>query len=219
MAVVGIALFPDDGEGSFSDAIGYFGSAFGQQAIVPDLFEASQIVVRVATGLDVASVAASLNEEYPDSASSAENVPTPPGGVANLLGVRSLPRWLAVFVAVLGLASVGHVLLTTSWRRRAELATLRSLGLSRRQTGLCIVYQAVTITLVGLAFGIPLGIVAGNAAWFVVANPIGVATDATRSIAALGVVALPALVVAALLALGPGWSATRRRPADALRAE
>jgi hypothetical protein len=54
---------------------------------------------------------------------------------------------------------------------------------------------------------------------FVVANPIGVATDATRSLAALGAVALAALIVAALLALGPGWSATRRRPADALKVE
>ena len=39
---------------------------------------------------------------------------------------------------------------------------------------------------------------------FVVANPIGVATDATRSLAALGAIALAALIVAALLALGPG---------------
>jgi hypothetical protein len=54
---------------------------------------------------------------------------------------------------------------------------------------------------------------------FVVANPSGVATDATRSLAALGAVALAALIVAALLALGPGWSATRRRPADALKVE
>ena len=54
---------------------------------------------------------------------------------------------------------------------------------------------------------------------FVVANPIGVATDATRSLAASGVVAVAALIVAALLALGPGWSATRQRPADALKVE
>ena len=39
---------------------------------------------------------------------------------------------------------------------------------------------------------------------FVVAYPIGVATDATRSLAALGAIALAALIVAALLALGPG---------------
>jgi hypothetical protein len=35
----------------------------------------------------------------------------------------------------------------------------------------------------------------------------------------LGADALAALIVAALLALGPWWSATRRRPAIALKVE
>ena len=177
------------------------------------------MVVRVTRDLDVDAVAISLDEEYPGSASSGENLPVPPGGVANVSDIRPLPSWLAVFVAMLGLASLGHVLLTTIWRRRVELATLRSLGLTSRQTRLCIACQATTITLVGLAIGIPLGIAAGNAAWFVVADPIGVATDATRSLLALGAVTLTALVVAALVALGPGWRATRLRPAVALRVE
>lgn len=217
--VVGTALFPDDQGGSFADAVGYFGAAFAQRAIVPDLFEASQLVVRVTPGLDVDAVAISLDEEYPGSALSGENLPVPPGEVANLSNIRRLPRWLACFVAMLGLASLGHVLITTIWRRRAELATLRSLGLTSRQTVLCIVCQAMTIILVGLGIGIPLGIAAGNAAWFGVADPIGIATDATRSLLALGVVTLAALVVAALVALLPGWRATRLRPAEALRME
>jgi hypothetical protein len=217
--VVGIALFPDDGDGSFTDSVGYFGPAFAEHAIVPDLFEASQLVVQVAPGLDVDAVASSLNEEYPDSASSGENLPAPPGEVANLSGIRSLPRWLATFVALLGIASLGHVLLTTSWRRRTELATLRSLGLTPRQTLSCIVWQAVTITLVGLVIGVPLGIAAGDAAWFVVADPIGIATDASRPLLAFGTTGLAALAVAALVALVPGWRASRPRPAESLRAE
>ena len=52
---------------------------------------------------------------------------------------------------------------------------------------------------------------------FVVANPIGVATDATRSLAALGAIALAALIVAALLALGPGGA--RSAPTTGRRAE
>jgi putative ABC transport system permease protein len=219
VVVVGTALFPDDGEGSFGDGIGYFGSAFAEHAMVPDLFEASQIAVRVAPGLDVEDVAASLDEEYPGSASSGENVPRPPGEVANLSDIRSLPRWLAAFVAVLGIASLGHVLLTTLWRRRAELATLRSLGFTPGQTRSCFVWQALTITLVGLVIGVPLGIAAGGAAWFVVADPIGVATDASEPLLALGMAGLAALVVGAVVALVPGWRASRLRPAESLRAE
>jgi putative ABC transport system permease protein len=219
VVVVGTAMFPDDGAGSFSDAIGYFGPAFAEHAIAPDLFEASQIAVRVAPGLDVDTVAASIDEEYPESASSGENLPLPPAEVANLSGIRSLPRWLAAFVAVLGVASLGHVLLTTLWRRRTELATLRSIGLTPRQTLSCVVWQALTISLFGVLIGVPLGMATGDAAWFAVADPIGIATDPNRPLAAFATVAVVALAVAALVAVTPGWRAARLRPAEALRRE
>ena len=60
---------------------------------------------------------------------------------------------------------------------------------------------------------------AGDAAWFAVADPIGIATDASRPLRAVGEVALAALAVAALVAVTPGWRAARLRPAEALRAE
>jgi predicted lysophospholipase L1 biosynthesis ABC-type transport system permease subunit len=217
--VVGIALFPDDGDGSFSDAVGYFGEAFAQHAIAPDLFEASQLVVRVPPGHDVEELARSLDEQYPGSASSGENLPVRPGEVATLADIHSLPGWLAAFVATLGVASLCNVLLTTVRRRRVQLATLRSLGLTSQQIVSCMVCQAATITALGLLIGLPLGILAGRTSWFVVANPIGVATDSSRSIVAVFAVALAALLCAALVALGPGWRATRLRPAQALRVE
>ncbi len=219
VTVVGTALFPDDGEGHYRDGVGYFGDAFVQQAVVPDLFEASQLAVRVQPGLDVDDVAARLNEEYPDSASSGENLPVQPAEVANLAVVRSLPLWLAAFVAALGIASLAHLLGATSARRRGELATLRSLGLTPRQTLACLVWQALTVTVVGLIIGVPLGIVAGKAAWSAVAGPVGVATDVDRPLLVLGITGLVALAVAALVALVPGWRAGLARPAQALRAE
>jgi hypothetical protein len=217
--VVGTALFPDDGEGSFTDGIGYLGPAFQEHAIVPDLFEASQIVVRVMPGLDLDDLTGTLNDEYSQPASSGENLPLPPDEVANLSNIRSLPRWLAAFVAFLGIASLGHVLLTTLVRRRAELATLRGLGLTPGQVRSCFVGQALTITLVGLLIGVPLGIAAGSGAWFVVADPIGIATDASRPLLAVSMTGVAALVIAALVALIPGWRASRLRPAESLRTE
>lgn len=216
--VVGTALFPDDGEGSFADAVGFFGPAFAEHAIAPDLFEASQVIVRVAPGLDVDSVAASLGEENPDSVSG-ESLPAPPGEVASLDGVRSLPRWLAVFVAMLGVASLGHVLLTTVWRRRRELATLRSLGLTPRQTVACIIWQAATIAVIGLLIGVPVGLIAGDAAWSAVTDPIGVATDTDRPPIVYAATVCIVLLAAALVAVLPGWRAARLRLTDALRVE
>ena len=101
---------------------------------------------------------------------SAESVPAPPGSVANLLGLRGLPWWLAAFAVALGLGSLAHVLATTLGRRRHELATLRSLGLTPRQMVGCIVWQAVTIAAAGLVIGVSLGLIAGRAAWWAVAD-------------------------------------------------
>ncbi len=216
VVVVGTALFPDDGAGSFGDAIGYFGAAFEEHSIVPDAFEANQLVVKVAPGLDVDDVGVSLDAEYPESVSD-ESVPAQPGPVANLSSVRSLPPWLAAFVALLGIASLGHVLLTTLWRRRLELGTLRSLGLTPRQAFLCVVWQALAVTLLGLVIGVPLGLALGRQAWFAVANPINVATDVAWPHALFGSAIVVALAVAALVAAVPGLSAARLRVAEALR--
>lgn len=216
VVVVGTALFPDDGSGSFGDAIGYFGAAFEEHSIVPDAFEANQLVVRVALGFDVDDVAASLDAEYPESVSG-ESRPAQPGPVANLSSVRSFPPWLAAFVALLGVASLGHVLLTTLWRRRLEFGTLRSLGLTPRQAFLCVVWQALAVTLLGLVIGVPLGLALGRQAWFAVANPINVAPDVSWPHALLGTAIVAALAVAALVAVVPGLSAARLRVAVALR--
>jgi ABC-type antimicrobial peptide transport system permease subunit len=217
--VVGTAIFPDDGEGSFNDAIGFYGDAFAEQAIVPDLFEASQLVVRVAPGQDIQELGRSLNEEYPGAVSSGENLPLPPAQVANLTNIRSVPAWLAAFVVLLGVASLLHVLLVTVWRRRSELAVLRSIGLTPRQTAACLIWQALTITGIGLVVGVPLGLVMGNAAWFAVARPIGVATDADPPLTEIGFAVLVSLAVAVLLAVVPGCFAARARPAQSLRVE
>ena len=58
---------------------------------------------------------------------------------------RSLPLALGVFFALLATATVAHALVTTVRRRRQELAVLRSLGFTRRQTRVAIAWQATLI--------------------------------------------------------------------------
>ena len=216
--VVGIALFPEIDDGNLTDGVGYYRSAFEAHATVPDLFEASQLVVRVASGDDGDDVIASINERFPGSVSD-ESVPAPPAGVGNLLGVRGLPRSLAAFVVALGLGSLAHVLGTTLGRRRHELATLRSLGLTPRQKVGCIVWQGVTIAAAGLLVGIPIGLIAGRAAWWAVADPIGVRTNASGALIGVIAVCFATLATAALLAMPLGRHANHTASPAMLHSE
>jgi hypothetical protein len=216
--VVGIALFPEIDEGDLTNGIGYFGSGFATNAVAPDLFETSQVVVTASAGHSVDEIANAVSEEYP-GAVSGESVPVAPGGVGNLMGVRSLPRVIAAFMIALGLASLTHALATTVGRRRHDLATLRSLGLTPRQTTACIMWQAVTIGAVGLLLGIPLGLVAGRGAWWAAADPIGVRTDISRPIDALLLVAVGTITGGAVLATAVAWRSSRTGLAAALRTE
>ena len=216
--VVGIALFPEIDEGDLANGIGYFGSGFARNAAVPDLFEASQVVVTVSPGLRVDDIARAMGDKYPDAVSS-ESVPTAPGGVGNLTGLRPLPRAIATFMVALGLASLTHALATTVGRRRHDLATLRSLGFTPGQTTACIVWQAVTISAVALVLGVPLGLIAARGAWWAAADPIGVETDISRPLAALVMMGAGTLVAAVVLAAAVAWGSGRTAPAAALRAE
>jgi hypothetical protein len=212
--VVGIALFPEVDDGDFTNGIGYFGSGFATNATVPDLFEASQVVVTTRQS-DSLEAARALDERFPDAVS----LPSAPGGVANLRGVRSLPRAIAIFMIALGLAALAHALATTISRRRHELATLRSLGFTPRQTTACIMWQAVTIGGVALLLGVPLGLIVGRGAWWAAADPVGVRTDTSRPVGALLVTCVGTIVAAAVLASAIAWRTGRTKPAHALRAE
>ena len=76
--------------------------------------------------------------------------------------MKALPRALAAFLAVLAALAVVHALVSTVRMRRQDLAVLRTLGFERRQLGSTLVWQATTIGVVGLAVGVPLGLVVGR---------------------------------------------------------
>ncbi len=144
---------------------------------------------------------------------------TTPQDVLNLGNVRPLPRALAAFLVILGVAALGHALVTSVRRRRHELAVLRAIGFTPRQTAVVVAAQAGTVALIALAVGIPLGIVLGRVAWRWVANATPLVFQAPVAVAVV-LLAVPAtIVVANLLAAAPARHAARIRPAVALRAE
>src|ERR1700749_2296302 len=133
--------------------------------------------------------------------------------------VAVLPLALSAFLAVLAIGAVGHALSIAVRRRRHELAVLRALGLTRRQSRLVISTQATLLAMIGLAFGIPLGFALGRVLWHAAADITPLAYNPPWAALALLLIAPLALLAANLLAAWPARRAARLRTAHILRTE
>jgi hypothetical protein len=179
-------------------------------------------VVSVRPGADVQTVAIRLNktaaaikggQAFPFSP------PPPLSQVQAIRDVAALPLALSAFLAVLAVGAVGHALSIAVRRRRHELAVLRALGLTRWQSRLVIGTQATLLALIGLAFGIPLGIALGRVLWHAAADITPLAYSPPWAALALLLIAPLALLAANLLAAWPARRAARLRTAHILRTE
>jgi hypothetical protein len=142
-----------------------------------------------------------------------------PSAVISLGHLQSLPLALGVFFALLASATVAHALVTTVRRRRQELAILRSIGFTRRQSRIAIAWQATLIAAAGVVIGVPLGIVTGRLVWRRLADNFPVVYVPPLALIAVIIVIPVAVLLSNLLAAWPAHSAARIRPAEALRAE
>jgi hypothetical protein len=176
-----------------------------------------RVWVRLADRVDKDAAIASLSARY-EGAISFYGMPRPPYDVQNLAEIDSLPPLLGLFVAALGLAAVAHAVVVGSRRRARDLAILRTIGFVPGQVRSSVLWQARTLTAVGIAVGIPLGLIAGQWAWTVLARQLGLADDAVIS-PWIAVLIPGAFVVAHLVAWPPAIAAARRRPAEVLRTE
>lgn len=93
------------------------------------------------------------------------------------------------------------------------------MGFVRAQLLATVAWQSMTLVVVALVVGLPLGMGLGRWTWTIVADQIGVATDALTPAVAFTLVVPAALGAACLLAAGPAWLAARPHAADVLRAE
>jgi hypothetical protein len=213
--VVGIALFPEDDDGNFNNSLGFSGQGYVRHVAQG---EPPRVAVALGPGQSVARVAGDLGRRYPGNVSQ-YSYPTRPGEVQNLVGLRTFPKALFLFAALLGVAVLANLLFATVRRRRRELATLRSMGLTRRQAGACIVWQSMSVVVVAIAFGIPLGLLAGATVWAAATHGIGIAHDLYRPFAQLTIL-LAGVVIAALAAsIMPGWQASRQHLGNTLNRE
>ncbi len=215
--VVGKGLFTQTPHFSFDQ--GAWMSVDGFDAVAPpgDGARDEGVLARFPPGVPVEAGMAGLAERLGSNVEiEAADVPQ---DVALLGNVRILPKALAGFLVLLGLGALGHVLTTAVRRRRHDLAVLRALGFRPLQVGGCVAWQAVTVSVLALLLGIPLGIAAGRWSWRWVADatPLLYVPPLATTVVVLSVPA--ALVLAGVMAALPARRAARLRPADVLRAE
>jgi FtsX-like permease family len=179
-------------------------------------------LVSLRPGTDVAAAARAMDAaaaRVPGAHGLEFTPPDPLSVVAELQDVAVLPLALGGFLALLALGAVGNALAIAVRRRRRELAVLRTLGLTGRQTRLVVVTQASVLAVIGLAVGIPLGLAVGRAVWRLVADFTPLAYHSPFALWALALIAPATLLAANLLAVWPGHRAARLRPGRILRDE
>lgn len=169
----------------------------------------------------VEDLVAGLDEEIglPPGAYLDVRPPSVPSDIQSLERVRSTPLWLTTLLAALIALTVIHALVAAVRSRRQEIAVLRTLGFTRRQVLSAIAVQAGLIALVGLAIGIPFGLVVGRLAWTALAERLGAVVELVTPVLAFGLLALAVLALALAVGLVPGPRAARAHPADTLRTE
>ncbi|HEX3394678.1 MAG TPA: FtsX-like permease family protein, partial [Acidimicrobiales bacterium] len=214
--IVGRAVFPTQGLTAAGDMnAGTVMTAATAHQLFPDLDSPKLFVVRFARGADRVGARASLQHDFPRLV-----LPFVPNAeVENLRRVGGLPFALAGLLVLLGVGVLANALVTTIRRRRRDLAVLKTLGFVRSQVGATVAWQASTLALVALLAGLPLGIAGGRWVWGLVVGQLGTRSGPVVPALAVAVTAVATMAVANLLAAGPGWMASRARPAVILRSE
>ncbi len=215
--VVGQALFPG-GRDDFPLAEGVLFTDAGMH-LLPQV-DADELpvafVVRLAPGVDREDALdrlAEVNGGQPPA------VPTLPVEVDDLWQVRRLPLLLAAFLIVVALLAVGHAVAVTVRRRARDIGIARALGLAPRDASAVVRWAATTFSALGLALGVPVGLLLGRFAWDRVADSYGIADDPAWPWAVLIAVVPVTLALTIVIAWIPARRAARLRPAEVLRSE
>ncbi|GIH25617.1 hypothetical protein Aph01nite_39270 [Acrocarpospora phusangensis] len=183
-----------------------------------DSFKFYSVLYAVRPGVDPASLMDTVNA-VPGVTFAMFEEPVPLVQLAQVRDLRFLPVLLAGFLALLAVGAVGHVLATAVRRRSHEVAVMRALGLTRRQARWVVVTQASVLALIGLLFGVPLGVALGRTLWRLVADQWPFAYHPPVAFWALLAVGPLALLISNALAVWPGRLAARLRVGQVLRAE
>jgi len=155
---------------------------------------------------------------YLDAYRSTTALAITPTSLINFGEAVNFPLIFGTMLAVVGAATLAHLLVVSVARRRREIGLLKVLGFVKLQVAAVVAWQATTMAVIGIVIGIPLGVAAGQATWTAFANNLGAVPVAVVPIGIVGTLAVGVVVVANLLAIGPALVATRSKPAALLQA-
>jgi putative ABC transport system permease protein len=215
--IVGSVLFP---EGDFAYDDGVALTASGADRLLGNVHDAGQIhqvAFEWARGVDA---------EAADRGLASGGLPVltnelalKPAAVNNLGEVEALPRYLALFVGLLCLVTLGHALAVSVRLRAREMGTLRTLGMTPRASGAIVGSHALTIVAIAVAVGVPVGLRAGERVWTPIANRAHVVVRTVAPWSWIALLLVIAIVATSVLTAIPTSRVLRLRPADTLRAE
>ncbi|GEM_PF-429145 len=159
---------------------------------------------------------AAINQ-YLDTYRSITALAITPTSLINFGEAVNFPLIFGAMLAVLGAATLAHLLVVSVSRRRREVGLLKVLGFVNRQVASAVIWQATTLALIGIVIGVPLGVVAGREVWGAFANNLGAVPVSVVPIWLVCVMVAGVAVVANLIAIAPAMVATRSKPGDLLR--
>ena len=94
-----------------------------------------------------------------------------PAEIVNYKTIGLTPTFLVSGLALGAIVALALTLLASVRQRRRDLALLKTVGFVRRQLAAAVAWQATVAAVVGIAVGIPLGIVTGRWLWDLFAAP------------------------------------------------
>ena len=210
LAVVGVAVVPP-----------FNGEEMGLNALLtPDGLSRSAssapftgAAVEATPGADEGALVGMLEEIFEASPQN------PPVTVQNLDELGRLPGTVAAMVGSVAVLAIANALVVAVRRRGRDLAVLRAIGFTRRQTGGSVVVMALAIVTLGAVVGVPVGIAIGATLWRATAEGAFVLADPSVRLPHVVLPVLGAIVVGLVAAIVPAVRAAGRRASEGLRAE
>ncbi len=228
--IVGRAVFPNFGQGSFTPTDLGQGAETTAAVLQPQAEPAGErpgyefVLLRFTPGPGRAAAVSRFRRSMTPFCAKIQQLTCvefdqQPNGVTNYARIDGTPKVLAALLAALGIAVLGQLAVVSGRRWRHDFAILKALGLVRRQISEIGAWQVTTLAGLSLLAGLPVGVAAGRWAWQLFGAGLGIPADDIVPVPLVLLMVPAVLLIANAVAWWPGRSAARVSPAQALRTE